>query len=253
MKREERNKRGLRTITFLSVICYLLSVISSCDYGKLGGADKTDTYYAANAVYKERMNFLDGVWHSRYAGIGRLDSYRICKWGDFSAADKAKAQAIFPALNINNPRTYSLQDVPQNGDYILLYNDTIYGQQEGDTGGGESGGFSFMGMVRAINIFNNDKNRGAIIIEYFEGADPAWLSDTQGLTPGEKPFFGVYYRALSRNVVQMANAVDLAALYAGNRCCTEKETLDKAIKANSVENEAEFITWGVVSPQDREQ
>jgi hypothetical protein len=50
----------------------------------------------------------------------------------------------------------------------------------------------------------------------------------------------------------MANAVDLAAMYAGKPYYTEKATLDEAIAANSVENEAEFISWGVVIPQDRE-
>jgi len=51
----------------------------------------------------------------------------------------------------------------------------------------------------------------------------------------------------------MANAVDLAALYAGKPYYTEKGTLQEAIDANTVENEAEFISWGVVIPQDREK
>jgi hypothetical protein len=51
----------------------------------------------------------------------------------------------------------------------------------------------------------------------------------------------------------MANAVDLAALYAGKRYYTEKGTLAEAIAANSVENEAEFISWGNVTPQMREK
>jgi hypothetical protein len=115
-----------------------------------------------------------------------------------------------------------------------------------------------MGLVRAINIFNGNINRGAIIIEYFEKADPSWLSDPngyswQGLEAGEKPFFGIYYRVLEPDVVQMANAVDLAAMYAGEIYYTEKGTLQEAIDFNSVENEAELISWGVVIPQDREK
>jgi len=228
-------------------------------YGKLGGADQTSTYYPGEDVFTERMNFMCGVWYSHYAGIGRLDGYRIRKWGDLTAADKAKAQSLFTAININNPKTYSSKDIPQNGDYVLLYDDTVYGQSDDDASAADGNwGFAYMGLVRAINIFNGDKNRGSIIIEYFEEADPNWLWDPhgyayQGLAKGEKPFFGVYYRTLSRDIVQMANAVDLAALYAGKRYYTEKGTLNEAIDANNVENEAEFISWGVVIPQDREK
>ena len=227
----------------------------SCDYGKLGGADQTGTYYPKDAVFEERMNFLCGVWYSHYAGIGRLDGYRIRRWSDFNDADKKKALEHFPALDfsVNNPRTYHEKDYPKNSDYVVLYDDTAYGQSDDGTGGNADWDFCYMGVVRAINIFNGDKNRGSIIIEYFEEADPRWLYNTQGLQRGEKPFFGIYYRVLGQNIVQMANAVDLAALYAGKTYYTEKGTLDEAIDANSVENEAEFIAWGVVIPQDRER
>jgi hypothetical protein len=207
------------------------------------------------------MGFLSGVWYSHYAGTGRLDGYRVRRWSDFknSDADKAKAQALFPGLNINNPKTYSGQDIPQNSDYVFMYDDTVYGQEDDDSSSTDGNwGFAYMGVVRAINIFNGDKKRGAVIIEYFEGADPAWLSDPDGysyqsLAPGEKPFFGIYYKALEPNVIQMANAVNLEAMYAGKPYYTEKATLDEAIDANDVENEAEFISWGVVIPFERNE
>jgi hypothetical protein len=224
----------------------------SCDHGQIGGADKTDTYYPADAIFKERLEFLCGVWYSHSAGIGRLDGYRIRKWSDFDAEDKAKAQVLFPELDADNPQTYSAQELPQNSYYVVLYDDTVYSQDDDDSGGNESWGFSFMGLVRAINIFNGNKNRGAIIVEYFEGADPLWLSG-QGLTRGEKPFFGIYYKVLDSDTVQMANAVDIAAMYAGDPYYTEKGTLNEAIKTFNVENEAEFIDWGVTIPQDREK
>jgi len=230
----------------------------SCDHGQLGGADQTGTYYPADSVFEERMSFLSGVWYSHYAGIGRLDGYRIRKWSDFDVKDKAKAQILFPELNAGNPKTYSTHDFPEDSYYVVLYDDTAYGQDDDGSGGNESWGFGFMGLVRAINIFNGDKNRGAIIVEYFEGADPLWLSDPngysyQGLARGEKPFFGIYYKALNSNTVQMANAVDLAAMYAGKKYYTEQGTLNEAIKIFNVENEAEFIDWGVVIPQEREK
>jgi hypothetical protein len=51
----------------------------------------------------------------------------------------------------------------------------------------------------------------------------------------------------------MANAVDLEALYKGKKYYTEKATLQVAVESNTVENEAEYIAWGVVIPQDREK
>jgi hypothetical protein len=252
MKTMALNKKS-RAWAFSFALCSLLFVLFSCDYGQLGGADQTDTYYPTDALFEERMGFLCGNWYSYYAGIGRLDGYRIRKWSDFNDADRAQAQEQFPNLDIDNPRTYSAQEPPQNSYYIVLYDDTAYGQEDDDSEGNESWGFGFMGLLRAINIFNGDKNRGALIIEYFEGADPLWLSETQGLTRGEKPFFGIYYKVLDSDTVQMANAVNLAAMYAGEPYYTEKGTLNEAIETFNVENEAEFISWGVVIPQEREK
>ena len=256
-------KKATGVVIAVFILCAAGFLFWSCDifnYGKLGGADQTGTYYSEDALFEERMGFLCGVWYSHYAGIGRLDGYRIRKWSDFSAEDKRKALEHFPDLNVSNPRTYYEKDIPQNSDYVLLYDDTAYGQEEDGSGGNDDWGFCYMGLVRAINIFNGDKNRGSIIIEYFEEADPRWLyssltysGQSQNLQKGEKPFFGIYYRVLSPDIVQMANAVDLAALYAGKAYYTEKGTLDEAIDANTVENEAEFISWGVVIPQDRER
>jgi hypothetical protein len=237
---------------FILIFFTLSFLFWSCDYGQLGGADKTGNYYPGNVVFTERMSFLSGVWYSRDSKNKLLDGYRIRKWSDLSDADKAKALSLFPGLSVDNPKTYSSKKVPQNNDYVLLFDDTLYGQQEDDSSGAESWGFGYMGLVREINIFNGDKNRGAIIIEYFEEADPLWLSD-QGLERGENPFFGIYYKTLSLNTVQMATAVDLAALYDGRPYYTEKATLDEAISYFNVENEAEFISWGVVIPHGREK
>jgi hypothetical protein len=220
-----------------SAILFLFAAIFlfwSCDHGQLGDADKTDTYYPGDTLFEERLGFLCGTWSSSY------DDYRIRKWSQFDAEDKAKAQALFPELDADNPKTYSAQELPSNNShYIVLYDDTGWG-------------FGFMGLVRAINIFNDDKNRGAFIVEYFEGADPLWLVE-QGLERGEKPFFGIYYKVLDSDTVQMANAVDLAAMYAGNHYYTEQRTLDEAVKTFDVENEAEFFAWGVTAPQNREK
>jgi hypothetical protein len=230
--------------------------ICSCDHGKLGGADITDTYHPGDEIFDERLDFLDGLWYSR-DGSRLLDSYQIRKWGDLTAEDKAKAQALFPSINIDTLKTYATEDVPQDGDYVLLYDVTVYepGPEEPENHG--NWGFCYIGMVKAINIFNDDIKRGAIIIEYFEGADPAWLWDSdnfkyQGLRPGEKPFFGIYFKVLDQNAIQMANAVDLAAMYAGEPYYTEKGTLHEAVEFFNAANEAEFISWGDVIPQNRD-
>jgi len=248
-----------KSLTLIILLLTLISVICSCDYGDIGDADKTDTYHSGSAVFEERLNFLSGVWYSHYAGIGKLDEYYIRKWSNLTAADKTKLQSLFPTLNIDNPKTYSTQDTPKNDDYILLYDDKVYDQQDDDSAGTDGNrGFAYAGIVRAINIFNDNNNRGAIIIEYFEGADPAWLKDSggyanQGLAPGEKPFFGIFFRVLEQDIIQMANSVNLADLYAGEDYYTEQKTLQEAIDYNNVENEAEFISWGVVIPQQREK
>ncbi|MDR0599257.1 MAG: hypothetical protein LBG84_04140 [Treponema sp.] len=251
---------GFKRIAALSppVVLFMALALSGCGmygYGKLGGADLTETYYPGDPEFEERLAFLSGVWYSHYAGIGRLDGYRAGEWGDFDSWGRAKASVLFPAFNAASPRTCVTQDAPPAGGYLLLYDDTVYGQT-GDGAGG--GGFDYLptrylGVVRAVNVFNGDKDRGAIIIEYLEGCVPGWLGRYPEAAGGRRPFFGVYYRVLGRDIVQIANAVDLAALYAGKPYYTEKGTLDEAVRANGVENEAEYISWGVVIPQDRER
>jgi len=238
-----KKKRMSRAFSF--ALCSLLFVLCSCDYGQLGGADQTKTYYPIDAPFQECLDFLCGVWYSHHpSSNNNMDGYRIRKWSALTNEDKARAQVLFSGINFNagNPKTYSTKDYPQNGDYVVLSDDN-----PGDT----PWGFGYMGLVRAINIFNDDIKRGAVIIEYFEGADPLWLSD-QGLERGEKPFFGIYYKVLDSNAVQMANAIKLDELYSGNHYYTEQGTLYEAIATFNVENEAEFIDWGVVLPQIRQ-
>jgi hypothetical protein len=237
-----------------AVVC--IAALSSCDlytYGQLGNADQTQKF--SGSEYDQIMSSLSGVWYSHYAGIGRLDGYRIGKWEDFDelVEDSGKT-ALFP--DIKTPyQTYTGtsggpgSEFPGPADYFVLYDDTVYGQADSGSGGNGSWGFAYCGIVRAVNIFNGDPDRGAIIIEYLKGGAPQWDDD---IKDGQRPFFGIYYRVLNRDTVQMANAVDLEALYHGKKYYTEKENLDEAIELNSVENEAEFIAWGVVIPQDRE-
>jgi hypothetical protein len=197
-------------------------------YGALGGADKTDTLYPGDPGFEQILSSMSGVWYSRYAGLGRLDGYRIGLRQDFASlvTDSGKA-ALFPKMTA--PYTTCTGESFNPGDYFVLYDDTVYGEKEDGTGG--NGGWDFFvmryaGIVRAVNIFNGDPNRGAVIIEYFIGGCPTWDVD---IAYGQRPFFGIYYRVLDRDMVQMANAVDLAALYAKRKYYTERRTLQEAI------------------------
>jgi hypothetical protein len=238
------------------LVCVLVfASLASCEmykYGASGGADKTETLYPKTPGFESLMASMSGVWYSHYAGVGRLDGYRIGKMRDFDAlVVKSGKGAFFPEMT-TPPATYGSH--PFTGDdYFVLYDDTVYGQRDDGTSG--NNGWDdlitrYIGIVRAVNIFNGDVDRGAVIIEYFTGCCPTWDAD---IAHGQRPFFGIYYRVLDRDTVQMANAVDLAALYDGKKYYTERRTLEEAVAYNTVENEAEFISWGVVIPQDREK
>jgi hypothetical protein len=176
----------------------------SCDepYGTLGEADKT-----VSAEMVAIIEPMCGLWYSHY-GAMRLDSYRIGKWENFEAEIGGK-KALFPGLTGHVHDDYTI--VPD--DYYVFYDDTVYGQ--GESGSGNGGwGFGYIGIVRAVNVFNNNPETGAIIIEYFDGGYPLWSEEVKN-TP--LPFFGIFYRVLTADCIQMANAVDLAALYAGEK------------------------------------
>jgi hypothetical protein len=259
-----KNARGVRVKVFylLSFIIYLLSLsVAACElfqYGKLEGADVTDILrpYDSNLeaadAFESLMASMSGVWYSHYAGIGRLDGYRIGRWGDFDAIMGGKT-ALLPDLDPAR-QTYtgtSGSFSPAPTDYFVFYDSSVYGQQDDSEAiAAPAWNHGFLGIVRAVNLFNKDPDRGAIIIEYLKGAAPVWSAD---IKDGQLPFFGIYYRLLSPDLLQLANAVDLEAMYQGKKYYTEKATLQEAIDTNTVENEAEYISWGVVIPQDRKK
>ncbi|MDR2098091.1 MAG: hypothetical protein LBP37_06190 [Spirochaetaceae bacterium] len=241
-------------IIIILAVLFFSAGLSGCEgaYGKVGGADKTLSIRPWQSGFESALAPLAGVWYSHYAGMGRLDGYRIGKWRDFDRLMTGKS-ALFPGMERKTYTSQSGSDTPDDEDYFVFYDDTVYGEK--DDGSGGNGGWDnvvtrYIGVVRAVNIFNGDKKRGAIIIEYLKGCAPKWDADIKN---GGRPFFGIFYRVLDSNTVQMANAVNLAALYAGKKYYTETATLDEAMALNTVENEAEFISWGVVIPQDKER
>jgi hypothetical protein len=240
-------------VTVTLLVCLALS---SCEYGTLGGADMQATYYYGTPEFEQILSDMSGVWYSHY-GAMRTDGYRIGRFGAAGAAFEAEMGTakldLFPDMQRAPYKTCATPGPIASDAFYVFYDDTVYGQS--DKGAGGNGGWSYfvmryVGIVRAVNIFNGDPGRGAIIIEYLDNACPTW--DNQ-IAYGQRPFFGIFYRAIDRNTVQMANAVDLAALAANQKYYTETAALEDAVAKNDVSNEAEFISWGVVLPQDREQ
>jgi hypothetical protein len=256
---------ALLFIPLCFVLCSFLFTLSTCDlyFGALGGADQYVTDGPGSAEFERILAGMSGVWYSHY-GKQRLDGYRIGKFGVNGANfEKEMGQtklALFPSNGGAFEAPYPLYQggeeetyLPQADDYYLFCDDTVYGQN--DQGEGGNGGWGslvtrYAGIVRAVNVFNHDEKTGALIVQYFQGCAPTWSAD---IKDGRRPFFGMYYRVQSENVIQMANAVDLAALYAGGEYYTETATLEEAVEKNNVVNDSEFIAWGIVWPQDRER
>jgi uncharacterized protein with FMN-binding domain len=215
-------------------------------YGQVGGADETETIDTSLAGIIEPWR---GVWYSHY-GQRRLDGYTIGRWSEIETLLGNKL-ALFPDFDPSDPHLYDDYAIADD-DYFIFYDDTVYETTPGDGGNGGWEGLvtRYIGIVRAVNIFNDNAKTGAVIIEYLNGCFPQWSTDVL-LMP--LPFFGMYYRVLTSDCIQMANAVDLAALAANKRYYTETATLAEAIAKNSAENDGEFISWGVVIPQDREK
>jgi hypothetical protein len=221
--------------------------LTGCDYGNVGGADTSDTVDDSTSI-ERFLESWQGEWYSHY-GNRRLDSYRVGKWKDRETLLPPVKQAHFPGFDINNPAFRGAPAVIGDDDYFVFYDDTVYETAPG-SGGNGGWGFGYMGIVRAINLFNGTSDNGAIIIEYLDGCYPGWEPDLLG--PPPLPFFGIFFRILEPDCIQMANAVNLENLYAGRKYYTETATLQEAIDKNNAENEGEFIAWGVVIPQDRE-
>jgi hypothetical protein len=191
------------------------------------------------------------VWYSHWAGIGRLDAYRIGKWKDRHTLLPKEKLDFFPKFDIDHPKFRDVNAVISDEDYFVFYDDTEYEIYPGSSGNmGEEKNKHYIGIVRAVNIFyDSDSHRGAIVIEYLDGCYPTWDSD---LYQTPLPFFGVYYRMFDSDTIQMANAINLANKYAGKKYYTETKTLEDAILKNKLSNEVEFVAWGIVIPQDRE-
>jgi hypothetical protein len=233
-------------------------------YGDIGGADITDTYRTPEAI-TERIDLWQGVWYSRY-GSRLMDGYTVGKWKEAASVLGSKAALFLNAgFDPSQPRFLDTEgnvrsaipaDETNRGspgtihgeDYFIFYDDSLYLQNADTTGTGR--GYSWIGIVRAVNIFDKNPRRGAVIVEYLDGAYP----DRPPFDTGRRalPFYGVFFRTLTEDSMQIANPLKLAERINGRPYHTETGDLEKAIALNNVENDVEFVDWGETLPQDRE-
>jgi hypothetical protein len=257
-------RAGKHTIAIFVLLAFV-PLSSACElyFGKLGGADQYASLEpgGAETPFERILAGMSGEWYSRY-GAQRLDGYRIGKFSEngknFEQEMGEAKLKMFPTNGDPFEPPYPLYQggeaeayLPKADDYYIVYDDTVYGQNEEGEGGNGGWGdlvMRYAGIVRAVNVFNNDENTGALIVQYFVGCAPTWSEDVRG---GDLPFFGMYYRVLGENKIQMANAVGLEDLYASKKYYTETATLKEAVEKNNTVNDSEFINWGIVWPQER--
>ena len=251
----------------LALFLCALAALCSCDdiYGKVGGADITDTYRSAGDI-AERIDLWQGTWYSRY-GSRLMDGYVVGKWREAASALGSKAKLFLrTGFDPAHPRFLDAEGNVQSAlaadetnrgepgtlhdeDYFIFYDDSVYRQNLETTEGTERG-HSWIGIIRAVNIFDKNPRRGAVILEYLDGAYPDRAPFDGG--PRALPFYGLFFRTLTEDSMQLANPIKLADRINGLPYHTETAGLEEAIALNNVENDVEFIDWGEALPQDRE-
>ena len=111
--------------------------------------------------------------------------------------------------------------------------DTIqYGYSEGESDTDYKGTIVF--------VSNYSDTSGVIIIKYFDTDRPAYPKYNGNF------FFGIYYRNLKKDTVQLANAINLA-----DKSAADTATLEEAVEKFTRSKMGSFVDWGVVQPQQR--
>jgi hypothetical protein len=260
-------KQRLRVTAFAALLLCCSAAFYACGdlYGTVGGADITDTYRDP-ADIAERLDLWQGTWYSRY-GSRLMDGYTVGKWQEAPSVLGSKAKLFLSAgFDPSHPRFLDSDGYARSAlaadedtrgnpgtihdeDYFIFYDDSVYRQNMEITEGTERGR-SWIGIVRAVNIFDRNPRRGAVIVEYLDGAYPERAPFDKG--PRALPFYGLFFRTLTEDTMQIANPLKLAERINGRPYYTETAGLEEAIALNNVENDVEFVDWGETLPQDRE-
>ncbi|GHV18837.1 hypothetical protein FACS189493_8450 [Spirochaetia bacterium] len=117
--------------------------------------------------------------------------------------------------------------------YVITDTEITY-----DGGVGISGGTNYTGTIRFVSNYSPDS--GLIIIEYT--VKPAY-SGYNG-----KDFFAIYYKDLTANTMQMANATIL-----GPNTCPDTATLEEAVEKFTRMQMGNYVDWSFVQPFTRQQ
>ena len=144
---------------------------------------------------------------------------------------------IFPSSG-NISESYIIDNAAVIDNGAVIANGTV--QYDG---GASGNGTSYKGSI--VFVSNYSSTSGVIIIKYTEA--PAY-SNAYGIYNGN-PFFGIYYRNLKNNTVQLANSTNLG----DNSGSPDTATLDEAIAKFTRLNMVNYVDWSNVNPQSKVQ
>jgi hypothetical protein len=106
-----------------------------------------------------------------------------------------------------------------------------------DDGSGGAWSMGYTGTIRFVS--NYSSSSGVIIIEYTR---PPTYDGYNG-----NDFFAIYYRNLTANTMQMANATIL-----GPNTCPDTATLDEAVRKFTRMQMGNYINWSIVQPFEKQ-
>jgi hypothetical protein len=212
-----------------------------CDlfgYGKVGGADS----YTAG----ELPGLLAGEWYSHHPYQEfTTDGYSIGRVKELMGKYPPNGYPPGFPRNMAPDSPYELGSgtpVDPEEDYYVLY------LAKDKQGVGNKDVPAFMGIVRQVHIFNNAEDSraaGAIIIEFLKGCHEDGARFDYEVS--DLPFLGIFYRIIDDDTVQLANTWDYV-----NWGPTNTATMEEAVEKYVPENDGDFVSWGIVLPQERE-
>jgi len=116
--------------------------------------------------------------------------------------------------------------------YVIEENTIQYGYGEGESQ------YDYKGDILFVSNYSADS--GVIIIKYFDTERPSYTGYNGNL------FFGIYYRNLKNNTVQLANAINLSDFTA-----PDTKTPEEAIAKFTRLKMGNYVDWSAVQHQSR--
>jgi len=162
-------------------------------------------------------------------GLLLLLSFSGCELYGKIGEDDANIQGALPEL-LRGEWIFIQPGMSTPAERYIIANDTIQyiGYADGDT--------NYKGEIRFVS--NYSTNSGVIIIEYTESPSYDGYNGNS--------FFGIYYRNLKRDTVQLANAIS-----PDHSSAPDTATLEEAVGKFTRLNMGSYVDWSVVQPQKR--